>query len=128
MSNFKHLKTFESFDSREELVNEEIFGKIGFKLDDKTIKKAEDKLSSGQLDGAGGKKANSNILKFKEEEFQNWKNKWEEGEDKSGVFEKIVKHIVRNGNILYSVKGSDFRSGSSYGRDGGTGAGGGGGA
>lgn len=127
----RHLRTFESFQSINE--EEEILGKVGAffgKFNEESIKQAENLLN--KTDGSL-KTKNKEVIDFKKQEFQKFKSLHEKG-DKNGsdVFKEIVQHLVMNKDIIYRVDEVNgkwvFRKGSRYGREGGTAAGGGGGA
>ncbi len=118
--------------SEEEEVDESIFGKVGAAFgafNEDAIEKAEKKLKTGNIETVQGKKAPSDLVKTKMDEFEKYKGMYEAG-DKKGteVFKQIVKHINTNGNVLYSVQNDMFKSSVKYGKEGGTGAQAGGGA
>lgn len=125
----RHLKKFESFQSINE---EEIFGEIGAffgQFNKESIKKAENILKTPP----SSFKPMAAIDK-KRKEFEEYKAAYEKDPNSKDakIFKEIVSHIVLNKEAVYVIEVKDgvkkFRAGIRYGREGGTGAGGGGGS
>jgi hypothetical protein len=130
-NNMRHLKNYNSFKPINE--EEEILGRFtaGFgAFNDDAVEMAEEKLKNPK---SGFRPSSKGILDFKLKEFNKFKKAWKEGDKESeSIFKQIVKHINTNDDAIYSVieEGGKktFRAGSRYGREGGTGAGAGGGS
>jgi hypothetical protein len=128
----KHLRTFENFQPVNE---EEILGKVGGYLGmtfNKDAVEMATKKVERSSDGSLGTK-NPKVINFKKKEFNEYKSLYEKG-DKEGteIFKQIVKHIQANSDYNYSITEENgkkvFKKTVRYGKEGGTGAHGGGGA
>jgi len=126
----RHLKTFENFQSINE---EEILGigKVSAffgAANEEGIKKAESKLTNPTTE------FRPKDLSSKIKEFNTYKDAFEKDpkSEDAGIFKQMVKHINLNNEAIYKIEIKDgkknFIPGVRYGREGGAGAHGGGGA